>query len=176
MNASRRLSLFALAALAAPIAPARAQEPTALDRFLTPPAREAFAAAAQDPRQWALALEAPVAFLKKHGVELPPGVDVAFFDMRRFGDRLELQRPGDLFDVYCPPERTWFSECARIVRACESTETCVQYQLGPHGVQCVEVGHVNLNCNFVCEEFAWDDRYLLATRPPFPPQPRPAAR
>ena len=174
MKAKAFRSLLMTAGLLAGLAvPARAQEGPPLDRLLSPQAREAFVAATRDPELWRFAQEDGATYMKKMGVVVPDDITVAFLDMRRFGDTVQFDRPGELFDMYCPPERTWFSECNKIVRACEKVTTCVRVEWGPGGWHCAAVAEIDANCAFVCEQFIWDEKYVFATRPPFPPLPLP---
>jgi hypothetical protein len=178
MKAKAFRSLVLVPGLLAGLAvPARAQEgPGPLDRLLTREAREAFVAAARDPELWRFAQEDGAAFMRKMGAGVPDDIDVAFLDMRRLGDTVQFARPGELFETYCPPERTWFSECAQVVRACDKKTTCVRVEWGPGGWYCAEIAEVEVNCAYVCEQFIWDERYVPATRPPFPPLPRAPGR
>jgi hypothetical protein len=172
-----RSLLLVTGLLAGRAVPARAQEvPGPLDRLLSPEAREAFVAATRNPELWKFAQEDGSLYLKKMGAPVPGDIHVAFLDMRRFGDIVQFDRPGERFETYCPPERTWFSECAKIIRACDKVTTCVRVELGVGGWRCTEVAEIETNCAFVCEQFIWDDKYVPATRPPFPPLPRALAR
>jgi hypothetical protein len=91
---------------------------------------------------------------------------VAFLDQLQGGDWIGFRRPGELLQEYCPPERVWWRMCRKVIRVCESVETCVPVATG--GCTLVKV---EKNCAFVCEEFAWEATFTLATRPPFPPRP-----
>jgi hypothetical protein len=164
-----------LAGLAVPAA--RAQEgPGPVDRMLSPEAREAFVAATRNAELWKFAQADAAAYMKKMGVHVPEDIGVAFLDMRRFGDTVQFDRPGELFGMYCPPERTWFSECAKVIRACDKVTTCVRVEFGIGGWTCVEFGEVEKNCAYVCEQFIWDEKYVPATRPFYPPLPRALGR
>ena len=163
-----RSLLLALVALPLLAVPAQAGDETTfpLDGFLTTPVRKAFAVAAREPELWSFALREPERYLASRGIEVPEDLGVAFLEQLRGGDWIGFSRPGEELEVFCPPERAWWMECRKIIRVCETVETCV-----PDGTGGCTLVKVEKNCAFVCEESIWDETFTLRTRPPFPPFP-----
>ena len=177
--ASSVFLLCAAGILAAGISPARAQEPPRLDTFATPEVREAFAAAAREPKLWEMATRDGEAFLRERGIEVPRDLSVSYLNVQRQGDWM-IWQDGDfapLLEMYCPPVRTWWQECRKIMRVCE-TKT-VRYckvtsqpdQNDPCYPKETAEAEVEANCHFVCEASIWEKEFTPAIRPPFPPFP-----
>jgi hypothetical protein len=172
----RTLSLAVplLAALAPPLA---AQEPPRLDGFLTPAVREAFDAAAREDDLWKLATRDGESYLRERGVEIPPDLSVSFLNVQRQGDWMTWAdgRFAPLFEMYCPPVRTWWQECGKIMRVCESRTVAICKNTStpdpkdPCFPRETSLETVDLNCYSVCERSIWEKEFTLPTRPPFPP-------
>jgi hypothetical protein len=162
---ARTVFLFLLAAplLAGPV---RAGDEFPLDGFLTDPVRKAFAVAARNPEVWTVALGDPAGYLASRGIEVPRDLGVTFLDSLRGGDWIGFKRPGEVLEMYCPPERAWWGECRKIIRVCDTVDTCI-----PDGSGGCTVVKVEKNCAFVCEESIWDPTFSIGNRPPFPPLP-----
>ena len=182
MQRSIRLLPFARSCLAAAVlsglAPvAGAQEKTAVERAFSPAVREAFAEAARDERLWELATRDGEAYLRERGIELPPDISLSFLNLERQGDWIFWSGPGHapVLDMYCPPTRTFWSQCAKVGRACEKKTVayCQATQNPTPGDPCFPdqtvVTEVDTNCYFVCDRFIWEPEFTLTTRPPFPP-------
>ena len=131
--------------------------------FLTEELRTAFAEAAGDEGLWGQAKEDPDRYLEGRGVPLSETFSVAFLDVEREGDMIRYLGAGGLtlLEMYCPPERVWWSFCRKVMRVCEKRTVIING----------EPKEVDANCYFVCEEWIWESEFTLPTRPPFPPFP-----
>jgi hypothetical protein len=173
-----RIGLALIAGLLAGIAaPVSAQEPPALDGFLSPEVREAFATAARNDKLWQLATRDGEAYLRERGIEVPKDLNVSFLNVQRAGDWMTWSG-GDfapLFEMYCPPERTWWQECRKTMQVCETRTvafckaTATPDPKDPCYPKQSAIAEVNLNCYTVCEQSIWEPELTLPIRPPFPP-------
>lgn len=172
------LSLPLVAGLMAGLAhPLAAQEPPRLDGFLTPAVREAFDAAAHHDELWKLATRDGESYLRERGIEIPPDLSLSFLNVQRQGDWMIWTdgRFAPLLEMYCPPVRTWWQECAKTMRVCESRtiaickNTTTPNLKDPCYPQETSLENVDLNCYTVCERSIWEKELTLPTRPPFPP-------
>jgi hypothetical protein len=160
-------ALLALSVVAPGAAVAFDPPPPALDRFATIEVRKAFSDAARDRRLWDVATLDGEAYLRERGVEVPADLSVTFLNVERGGDlvRFSGHRFEPRLDFYCPPERMWWQECARIMRVCDTEQVAVR-----RGDDIVIV-EIETNCYFVCEQSIWEERFTPTIRPPFPPLP-----
>jgi hypothetical protein len=140
----------------------RATEPIEAP-FLTKELRTAFEEAARDDDLWGEAKADPDRYLEHRGVPPSDQFSVAFLDVEREGDTVRFLGGGgvSLLEMYCPPQRTWWSWCRKVMRVCEKRTVLVDG----------EAKEVDVNCYFVCEESIWEPEFTLPTRPPFPPLP-----
>jgi hypothetical protein len=174
----RRLKLALMAGLLAGIgSPLSAQEPPPLDRFLSPEVREAFAAAASHDELWQKATLDGEAYLRARGVEIPRDLSVSFLNVQRQGDWTIWSDGGfaPLFEMYCPPVRTWWQECRKLMRVCESRKVAICKATtnpdpkDPCYPKESTVEDIEVNCYTVCEQSIWEPEMTLPIRPPFPP-------
>jgi hypothetical protein len=126
--------------------------------------RAAFVDAVQDEKLWVEARDDTHRFLQARGVEVPTDLTITFLDQMREGDWIKYLGPRgtSILSVYCPPEKTWWDQCSKVVRACETRIMDIDGELA----------QVEVNCYFVCEQFIWEERLPLPQRPPWPPIPR----
>jgi hypothetical protein len=132
---------------------------------LTREIREAFAEAVHDQELWTQARDDTQSFLRAREIEITSGATITFLDQVREGDWLKYLGAGakSILEMYCPPTRTWWNECAKIARVCETRTVEVKGEL----VQ------IEVDCYFVCERFIWEEELTLPQRPPWPPIPLP---
>jgi hypothetical protein len=182
MSCNRRLSLSVKLALITGLmaglgSPLSAQEPPALDRFLSPEVREAFAAAARHDELWQAATRDGELYLRERGIEVPKDLNVSFLNVQRQGDWM-IWSDGDfgpLLEMYCPPMRTWWQECRKTMQVCETRQvayckaTTNPDPKDPCYPKASVLEEVNVNCYTVCEQSIWEPELTLPIRPPFPP-------
>jgi hypothetical protein len=143
----------------------RRQEELLQTSALSQEIRAAFVEAAQDERLWTEAREETHRFLRAREIEIPIGITITFLDQLRDGDWIKYLGPrgSSILSIYCPPERAWWAQCSKIVRACETKIVTING----------EPKEVESNCYFVCEQFIWEEQLSLPQRPPWPPLPLP---
>jgi hypothetical protein len=171
--------LLAAGLLAGTASTAATQEPPRLDGFLSPAVREAFAAAAGHDELWQMATRDGEAYLRERGVEVPPDLSVSYLNVQRQGDWVIWAdgRFAPLLEMYCPPTRTWWQECRKVMRVCETKKilfcrpTTSPDPKDPCYPKESAEAEIEVNCHTVCESSIWDKEFTLPTLPPFPPLP-----
>lgn len=177
-RSSPRVKLTLIAGLLAGLGSSlSAQEAPPLDRFLSPEVREAFAVAGKRDELWQIASRDGERYLRERGIEVPKDLDVAFLNVQRQGDWMIWSDGGfaPLLEMYCPPERTWWQECRKVMRVCETRKVafCKDTTRPDPQDPCFPkesvVEDVDVNCYTVCEQSIWEPELTLPIRPPFPP-------